>query len=330
MKIFPLQSPQITSFWYYADLLSIVNTVDHRSSWVFNNYINLVSWNFRTIFYNGNTRSHMVEFYNCPFIEFQKIFIDSDKTVFGHKLRDFIIDSIDNGNYVLMMIDRFYIEQYRTEYNTHHFFHEVMINGYDLCENVFYISDNNSNGKYERFSCDMKSFELAFINILRKSDNEFDNHLFLIKAKECHAYGFDLEQVKTAMIQYVSSEVLIGRDKNGIFGLKSFDVAIDYLDLVEKKEDRFDVRPMHLLWDHKKCMTHRIQYMVEQGYIKEDTENIVKSFQEIEKNLLVSRNLLLKFGVTNQNKIIENLQTLLESTKLKEESVLREVISQLP
>lgn len=330
MKILPLENPQVTSLWYYADLFSVINTVDQQNIWMLNHYINLASWNHYTQFYNGYTRNHMVEYYNCPFIDFQRIKKDTDKTIFGMRIIDFIINSLERNLYTILMIDRFYMKEYPIEYNTSHVPHEVMVYGYDLNQNVFFICDNRTHGKYERFKCSITSFEQAYIHFDRDTDHDFDHHLFQIMAKKPIAYDFNLEQVKKSMNQYLSSEVLMSMVPNGVFGIQSIDVAIEYLEMLKKRDIQFQIKTMHLLWDHKKCMTQRLNYLIDQCYIKEDTSRISKEYQEIENKMLLSRNSLIKYFLSGNKKIIDQTQNLLESIKMKEECVLKEVVSQLP
>ncbi|WP_338555282.1 hypothetical protein [Paenibacillus sp. KS-LC4] len=338
VKILPVEVKQIIdSYWFYSDFYSIISRVDSKKMWFINNYINLFDIpdpnQLYTFFYNGYYRDKMVEFYDCPFIEFQRLAIDrTSSTILNNDLFDFIKASIDGGYYVIVMIERFYIKEYEFSLKSPH---EVMINGYDDVNKKLYFCDNNANGKYStNITCDYEAFSRAF-HLLEIEAHDFKQHLYLLKPLENNNYTFSLKYVKNTMKAYLLSRAHTDEYYNealgtpGLtFGINVYDKASDYLKYLAQEEVVFDIRSFHLLYDHKKCMTMRLDYMINNKHLLDDNQ-ILNRWRKLEADVLAVRNSILKYWLTRSPEALYKQVEQLQKLKETEMVLLREVVEQL-
>lgn len=88
-----------------------------------------------------------------------------------------------------------------------------------------------------------------------------------------------------------------------------------------------DIRPLHVLWEHKKLMFQRIKYMIDKGYLKPDS--YLDDYSEIERLALVCRNLLLKYRLSPNKSRIPNLTTQLDAIVEKEKAILDKLLNEI-
>lgn len=105
-----------------------------------------------------------------------------------------------------------------------------------------------------------------------------------------------------------------------IFGIKTYGLLKQTLSKVLHNEMEFnDIRPLHVISDHKLMMCERLKYLANAGVI-EANDYIIDEYLTIKNISLTNRNLYLKFLITKEysliNKIIYNLDKM-ESLEIK-------------
>lgn len=120
---------------------------------------------------------------------------------------------------------------------------------------------------------------------------------------------------------------IIGTPNNLVYGISVYDELIKYYKdiLKNNSEEKADIRHFHLMYEHKKTMVSRLEYLVEKKYIDNNT-NSINVFYELENEAFNKRNILIKYNI-NKNKnmlniTIEALHKMYESEKKVTEDLL--------
>ena len=93
-------------------------------------------------------------------------------------------------------------------------------------------------------------------------------------------------------------------------------------------EPDFDIRALHLLYDHKVLMNERLKYMMAKGVLAYDNE-ILDEYMEVVNNMLTARNLLIKTSITGNVNCLDRFEKYIMTAKTKEIEVLNKVVERL-
>jgi hypothetical protein len=336
-KKLPIRYPMITTYTQHAHLLSILTNYEQTLPWIFSNYIQ--------VYANKHNERKWVDFYfpfpyelrpsdTCKWIKSQKI----SRDFIGKKwdsIIDFIIDFINSDNYVHLMINCFYIPHY-IEYRERDYIHDILVYGYDRNEESLYVADFFSQTqKYSFQKVSFADFTQAFLtHDLAKNRDYLKRLIYIYQFDSQCDYQYHTLNIINSFKLYLSSNVLeywdIYNQENReqiIFGMDVFEILRIYLDnKMIKDETNIDIRPFYMLYDHKKIMTLRIQYLVEQRHLKKD---IINTFKEIETEALMIVNLLIKYTMKKRNTLILNVIHKLNEIGKKEYHALRNVLFDL-
>lgn len=267
--------------------------------WLFSNYIN--------VYVNLNNAIH-IDFlcdkhknWNChtcnPFIDFN-IETESDLNAIGYTLIDYIKKSIDLNRYVETFIN----DNIHLNNNTDTYFHPDLIYGYDDTESCFYLLFYK-DGK-------VCPIIMSYADFLSSANYMQNRTIFIYKYNPAYEHDrISPEHILQLLNEYRSSQNITYYepflDSNyswGIDGLKSFlsDVGQEIL--------LSDIRISHLLYEHSKCNTDRIEYLHCRHLLSEtDYRQLIALAQESCDRILIIRNLILKIkcgGNADRDKII--------------------------
>ncbi|MCL5071400.1 MAG: hypothetical protein M1308_10970, partial [Actinobacteria bacterium] len=93
-----------------------------------------------------------------------------------------------------------------------------------------------------------------------------------------------------------------------------------YSDFLDNKIS-FDLRPLHLLWEHKKVMLLRMSYMQNVKNIQ-GLSKILVDYSEIERKSLILRNKLIKYNISNNTDTLVDINKQLTELAEKEKELL--------
>jgi len=334
-----IKEPILNSFWYYADLTSIVPLSDKDNYFLANNYNN--------IFCNTTTDIPIIRFdcevaypmmnmyYDCPFLDFQKINKSYFFSIANLELIDFLKISINHGYYILVMVDRQYIKEYEIIEPSNH---EIMIYGYNCDDETICFCDNDKNGLYRTdLKCSFSSFCEAYNNIIFQptyyGNMLFSDHMYLIKPQNNLDYSLDIKEIKVALKQYLNVEPAYGAkacDVNEIiWGVKVYEVIKGYFNYISGCKENYykkDIRQFCVLWDHKKSILATLGILNRENYIN---ESFTYRYKDIEKNTLLLRNTILKLYISNNKSIIKNINKLLDTIIINEYALLESILHEI-
>ncbi|RCX20096.1 butirosin biosynthesis protein H-like [Anaerobacterium chartisolvens] len=305
--------PLITSYTSDAHMLAILSAYPHTEEWVFNNYINLLGEepSIRNDFSILRFHSWLIR-KACPYFKiryFDKKFFDSDIT-------EFIISKIDSGNYVTILYDQYYIPS-STNYNRTHFAHELLIYGYDRKMKVFYVADFFENSRYTFAAEPFIHVERAIISALESepfSCNEIEfcnvnykfNNYFLYNSLNNFLYSKNTIAEGENVVFSDCEKEQIQKGKY-IFGIKTYGLLKRILsEVLHDIMDFSDIRPLHVILDHKIMMCERLKYLVNAGVL-DGTDPIIAQYSDIKDICQANRNLFIKFGMTRDLGLIDKI-----------------------
>lgn len=328
-KILPIKSPPIVGFLHHAYTLEILLNYDDYLPGFHMNYIQI---NFlKSRFANENI--HYLDYFTFPLTKqpwLNRETIPLDELVKQElSICDFIVDSIKQDHYVRINVDEYYIPN-RRAYNQRHFNHQLQINGYNCCAKFFHVSGFDKNHSYTNHTVEFIDLEKAIVNNLSTV------HFELIKREENTHCEFDINIVYELLSHYLNAEnsnivypTQQKRVENDLYwGMDIYKGLKSYIDHLLNKDALYDIRPWHLLWEHKKAMLLRIKYLQENGYLPK-ASIIYDDYRIIEQNALLLRNIFLKYGTTHDDKLVKRIFDSIDLIVTKEHETINKLLLQL-
>ncbi|MGG4094491.1 hypothetical protein [Paenibacillus lautus] len=322
MYILPVKYPPITSFTKHANILSIISTNDNYLDWFLSNYIQL--W------YRHDMK--IMDFYmpalkdNCPLLYTQRINRDFVNTSINKDTVEFFIDSIKTGYYISVVLDEYYIPPSRS-YNKRHHPHETLIYGFDTEKETFNVADFYMNRKYQ--------YETISFNELRNSYSavtdsmDYLGAIYFHKIGNSNNYTFNINLVHVMTRHYLKGEnsskffskYETAKTNGWEFGYNIYPYIFEHIKLLENNE-KANVRMLHVLQDHKKCMEMRIKFLLEKSYIKNHAYDFINLSSNLTRKALILRNLGIKNNIKCSKKIIQEMKETLKDIQLMEKELL--------
>lgn len=332
----PVCYPMITTYTQHAHLLTILTGNEFTYDWIFSNYIQL--------YINKDYEHNWGDFYfpfpyelrpsdTCKWIISKKI----GKDLILKKWRtiiDFVIDSIDMGNYIHTMINNFYIPLSQA-YKKYNYRHDIFIYGYNTKERILYVSDFFATGKYSFEEISFTDFEKAYSADHLAANSDYLNGLVYLYSlnKECD-YKFDINNIISSLKAYYNCNtpeywLMYNNENIGniVFGNQIYTTLSNYISKAINGNADIDLRPFYLLYDHKKIMLLRIKYLNQKGYFSECYEKSINDLTIIEEQCRLLVSLVIKYNITKNTKLINKAINVLNLVKNQENDILLQYIS---
>jgi len=333
-KILPIADPPIKSYLHHAYGLSILATSDAYLPWFYSNYIQV----FFDKHYRENPYVDYYNFFYYPYVEIniphlERLKFDRAMLTEEQLNADFICRLIDLGYYICLYADEYYIPD-RVAYKNFHFKHEVLIFGYDREERIFHILGFNRERVYGATTVPIDDLMEAFSHGY-DGDGDLFWRKYIIAARLFRdtVYPFNLKLITDLLEDYLESResnsrvaMYIQPPRDCVFGLASYAYIDEALELMERGEFFIDYRLPSVIWEHKQCMTKRLQYMHGLGLVDQD---VCDQFAKVEDIALKARNTMLKAFVTNQRSIISRIREMVQSIHEQEKAILVPLLQHL-
>lgn len=326
----PITKPKITSYWFYADLQIIINEVDPEGLFFMNHFIDLHSTGnlWCELYFSYEQLYYQMEMYmHCPFIQSMMINRRSEKADI-----DYIREAIQHGWYIIAYIDRVHIKEYNAVLGRH----QIMIYGYDDIEGKLFYCDHDKNGRYiTDMTTDYQSYLRAYEAIDEvpsiSGEISFMNTFYLFKPKECWDYKLALSPITESLKFYLNlktSEYERRACENNYFGQKTYDHMKQYFETLEREPA---VLTTHMgnyavLCDHKAIMKELLKKLCRMQLIDEESVN---RYNNVVDKTMRLRNLVLKYNLTREMRLIQNIKNLIDDIHKTEYDILYLVLNML-
>lgn len=317
-------NPPIKGYLGYALPLGILFAENQKFlPWMYSNHNYIMmsgKKDFSSFNQSDNDWMHGIEgVFKKNFVVLPKYILDRQDIIIS-----LIIDLLENGSYILADLNEYYVPQ-RRAYMKRNFDHVNMLYGFDKTRNVFYIASYTDKGYYG-------GTEIAFDEyiISLKNSQYTDFTLNVVTPSNDFEPKFNLDRCKILLGYY-----LTGNDKEYDLGNDDYYHGIDavknlyyYLEHVKHNDLNIDIRYFYYLWEHKKIMFDRINYMIDNNYISGNIEHY-KDYSDIVRKSEIMKGLALKYNFTKSKTTLENMQDLIHFIVYEEEKILKDIIKDL-
>lgn len=344
--ILPVKYPAITSWQWHATLFSILGDDENAKKWIYSNYIQLRCYNIAE-YTTGDEillcdmmpgSSSMKE---CPYLIFSLITKPQIESYCGDVI-DFIVKTINLGGYIYGAFDEAGMLS-EVSVGDFKFSHELFIYGYNMDEELFYVGDFTFKDKYAYSTVSFDAVKKGFDALSAGEDHVFKDDykgtrgLYVIqKNTDNKYYDLDVALIKRTLQEYISAEdtkdhfrMMRNRFDDTVFGVNVYDALIKRVDKqLHADEPDFDIRALHIAYDHKVLMFDRIKYLMANEVIPFD-QAMLDEYQAVVDDMLAARNLLVRISVTGDIVAGVRINGYLNEAKGKEMAVLSKIVSLL-
>ena len=343
--VLPVKYPAITSWQWHATLFSILGDDENAKKWIYSNYIQLRCYNIPE-YTSGDEillcdmmpgSSSMKE---CPYLIFSLITKPQIESYCGDVI-DFIIKTIDIGGYVYGAFDEArMISNVGVDYK---FSHELFIYGYNTDEEIFYVGDFTFKDKYAYTTVPFDAVKRGFDVLTATEDHVFKDDykgtrgLYVIqKNVDNKYYDIDPVLIKRTLEEYLECKdtkdhfrMMRNRFSDTVFGVNVYKALKDRVHKqLEAEEPDFDIRALHIAYDHKVLMLERLKYLMANEVIPFD-QAMLDEYAQVVDDMLTARNLLVRISITGEIEAGVRIAGYLDSAKEKEVKILNKVVELL-
>lgn len=335
-KTLPITTmPPVIGYLHHAYPLSILANYKAYLPWFHSNYIQLYCPpNFQ---HSSRNRTMKFNFYRRPdqrvsFSPYLKVQILERDLIFKSPtdILSFIIACLDKGYYIQPTVDEYFLPD-SAAYQKRHLVHETLIYGYD--KQTFVGIGYNKNGDYALYHIMFSELEQAIVHADLTGHYDPDG-LRLFKYDPQARYDFDIHLVREQITDFLHSRNtsypfrMVANPADGAYGLATYPFLKNYIASFLYSPLSFDIRPAHILWEHKKCMVNRLKYMEGQSYLKSE-DGFSMQYEELARKTGMLRMMLLKFKITRSPDLIHRVLSNLDDIGEAEQSLLQDLVKKL-
>lgn len=327
-KKLAMHKPAIQTYPKHANITSVLAKHNNFNEWLFNNHIQL----FCATYKGETSHDTYLDTYEplhrtfYPLLEMQSV----NKVLFSKcniDACDFLINCIDMGYYIYLSIDTFYIPLYKSGDN--HSTHDIFVFGYDLDQKIFHVADF-FQGHYSHNVTSFDSMQQA-VSSSFTDDNEFKG-IQMLKINTLNpTYSFDISHLKINLHDYLFEkntsyrykelEAPLSDEDDRTWGLGIYNSLLKVFE--EEVMPQATLRSFHALYEHKKLMSMRVKFLIDNNFIK--NKSIIKTFERVEHDALMIRNVILKSMFSKKiNK--EKMAVLIEKFKKLDSDSINELL----
>lgn len=332
-KVLPTTSPPIISYLHHAYPLSISFAHPSFIPWFYNNYVTLRCYK-DILQYSNQDYFNFYNFNYYPCLDLEQISRDMLVDYFDQHIVDFLTRVIDRDYYALLYVDQYYLEGTR-HYQTNHFTHDSFVYGYDNDTRELYLKGFLKNGSFTDYRVSYDDFTAA--NAHAKQYFSFQNYINLFKFDDGD-YSLKIGHLRTQLSDYLQSrnpqdDTLQFINNGGRFhqptnfGMATYDSLQEYFQLLRDRKLGNDIRPLQVMWEHKKIMYDRLGYLKENGYLQDDS--LREQYEEVRQKTEMTRSLFLKFQRKQDMELLDTMSQFMIEVRQAEGEVLEKLWSAL-
>jgi len=324
-KYLPVTDPPITCFPGIANIFSILWV--HKAKvlpWICDRYIQLVirpkHGLTKADFYDqADIDNFIMTGQLCPYIDWMR---NNQTTAHFRKFTDYVEYCILHNYYLEPCLDRYYLSCAEAYYKKEHLIHTTFVYGFDNEKKEVGVADFYTNGKYERKLVSYEEINRSIVGI---------DYIINLYSFQNYNYRPNIELMKTSMKDYLNKVDSTKRfafscpeyNRDMLYGLDFY----DYISCEFLEEEVLDLRPFHILCDHKTLMKIRLKYLFDKKLI-DSTEFTL--LMELIENLInksfVLRNLAIKYNLLNDKECLLTLKERCKSLKCSDEAFFEKLL----
>ena len=333
MKKLPFYEKVNSTYPHNAHSMAILYPHIEFHEWLKNCFIQIEGWDMENMDYED---FWMLE---CPLIRYQRI----SKKIIELKWKtiiDFIVEMLDNEQYIYLLVKTNAIEQYE---NFNGAVHDALIYGYDEKKKIFFVADFFKNGKYSTCNVPYKILETATQNFTESQERHwiFTADIILLEVPKREQPHFSLMRFKETLECYLegkstrewyhrSQRCYVRYPYRLLYGMDTYKILYRYVEMIQKDGILLPHwrQVYHLWYEHKCNMSSRIKY-VEETYGLFITEKYSDRYYTIMKKAEITLMLLIKYNITHDGKIADIVKKYIDEVRAEEQEILESIVQQL-
>lgn len=332
-KSLPVLYPPITSWTWHANVLSILSNYERTLPWVYSNYIQL--WTrlnrHEEIFTDFNFCNFPPE--DCPWIYLQTLKRETISKMTSDII-EFIKRAIDLDNYIYGVVDE--SQLIHRDKSEKKYPHELFVFGYNDQDETFDVADFTFKGKYSFEKVTYSDFRRAYYNIERNEDYLLRGKggIQLLSFYSDAFYCFDTILVKESLEDYLYARNSqykyrsLHNPDEYVFGIDIYDTLIIYLNSFFSRNETIDLKPFHVMFDHKVLMVNRLKFMQVEAFLCSEL-SILDNYIKIKEASLIVRNGIIKYNITKEKEILKRILLQIETIKKQEEQEIKNILENI-
>ncbi|WP_281887236.1 hypothetical protein [Paenibacillus sp. YYML68] len=306
--LLPIGAAPIMSYEHHASPLTVISQSNAYSTWLYSNFVQLeceIQYPVKgDVGFNFLHNKHI--YFNCPHLDYLRMSSTYVKH-FNRGIVPFLIESVQQGYYPNVFLNHFYCP-FEPSYQKYHYWAAFLVYGFNETERIFHIL-GYADGHYSAKTISFSDVELAF----EYNDDSpvYKTMIKLFKYVPHVKDELDLPYIRRSLESYMASDGTIYPSRSAasceplVVGLECYNIVKQYLEKMLDRTKKVDVRPIHLLWEHKKLWVERLRYFQQQGI--EISETSTMEMESLEKRMLTTRNLMIKLRITNNYTILAKI-----------------------
>lgn len=333
-KKLPLCESPIKVYSNYAYVLSVLLNNRDALNWFYSNFIQVKyirdTENNQLFVFNYSLGNLTKYFYNIPYLEVRSL-----NRGFLLEICDDITKvlckAIEEGYYIMTVVDEFYLPP-RPFYKKEHYLHLIMINGFDMENEIFYSAGFNEY-KYEETCLKFEDVFKAISSMKGNNKDVRDDYCMMYKLQEkdkieylrenynYFPYKLNLKLIKRSLQEYLASkcsdehfDTFYEVSPDSEYGISYYEAMIEYIDkFIEKRyEGNIYTVAFHGMLEHKIVMVQRLKFLQDNDYVCK-IEGVINMYEEIATKAKIIRSLLIKYNFTKKINLLTKVKEYLSN-----------------
>ena len=310
MRMFlTMTDPPITTYPSIANILSLLwDRKDNIMPWFVDHFIQLVvrpnhEDTFGDFYDHADIDTYYRTIFGLPGLGWMRV---NSETVHYDVFSDYVEKQVNNGYALEACLDRYYFP-FAENYQQYHKKHSSFIYGYDNDKDEIYIADFFSDNIYSGALYERKVITYKQLNDSMNNDGIIN----LMKAWDDH-YDVNFKLMRKGFDDYLNSTDSMFRfefsnkdyNHGAIFGLAYYDYLADSF----AEKSFLDTRMFHILYDHKKMMSLRLECLEKMHVFDGETIAELKSMNDLlTEETRVLRDAVFKYQIRESDKLKERI-----------------------
>lgn len=283
----------ISSHQFYALPLAIISSDPRLEPWIYSEFIQWHTFRDRE-----DERMHMRLYNNkSEMFSYEPLhgtIITPKQLVNGNDVISVFRGFLNDGQYIYDFVDHYYIKSLGWN---NHFIHDMLIYGYDDDLQVLYAYAYHG-GKLTEFDISYHDYETAYNSDYQK------NHLHhtILYRKKDEIFRPNISRIGNHLLDYISSVNTYNREvpltKNlykSKYGLDVYDELKYNLQYMRDWNLNIDIPDMFCVYDHKRFMIERVNYLDKHTNLK-CSDELRNKFAKIEISSKIMLMLVVKLN----------------------------------
>lgn len=260
----------------------------------------------------------------------------------------FICEKINKSLFVFTLLDHYYITC-SDKFLKRHYAHDLcLIYGYNLEQRYFYASDNFHNGKHAHFKIPFDELKNSQENIKIKdgktslitfNSRYVNNSVDDFKSKIYNVINdyliSDCQNTLQMNDSFIADNVfgfhpaktsLCDEREQCIFGMNVYTEMLRRVTYYHEKN--IDIRPFHLLWNHKEVVQLLLNYLIRNQKLNE-LKQLIPLSEIIVQYAFLNRQMAIKYNITSNSSLLTKIANNLVKMKDAEQTLLDSIIKRL-